>query len=132
MYQQQGQAHPMLSDEDLAYTVLADLKRVCGEYATATTESNCPQVRQLFTNLLNSTLQMQGHLYQIMEQNNMYSVASPALRQEVDKQLKQNQQTAQQTQQFLQQHGYGQNGMGFQQHMHQPQNMQQQQGQPYM
>ncbi|NBD26585.1 spore coat protein [Paenibacillus glycinis] len=126
MYQQQGQGHPLLSDEDLAYTVLSDLKRVVGEYATAATESSCQQVRQLFTNLLNSTLQMQGHLYKIMEQNNMYSAASPVLRQEIQKQLQQNQQTEQKTDQFLQQLGLGQSGFRnqqhMQQHMHQPQN----------
>ncbi|REE57593.1 spore coat protein CotF [Paenibacillus taihuensis] len=106
---QQGQAQhqPILTDEDLAYTVLADLKRVVNEYATAATESSCQQVRSLFTNLLNSTLQMQGQLFKTMEQNNMYSTSSPALRQEIDKQLKQNQQTAQKTDQFLQQLSLG-------------------------
>ncbi|SDW41962.1 spore coat protein [Paenibacillus sp. CF384] len=110
MFQQQGQAQPILSDEDLAYTVLADLKRVVREYATAATESSCQEIRQLFTNLMNSTLQMQGHLYKIMEQNNMYSASSGALRQEIDKQLKQNQQTSQKTQQFLQQLNLGYGG----------------------
>ncbi|MFC5648125.1 spore coat protein [Paenibacillus solisilvae] len=111
MYQQQGQAQhhqSLLPDEDLAYTVLSDLKRVVREYATAATESSCPQIRQLFTNLLNSTLQLQGQLFKAMESQNMYSTASPALRQEVDKQIKQNQQMEQKTAQLLQQIGAGQ------------------------
>ncbi|WP_219838572.1 spore coat protein [Paenibacillus sp. R14(2021)] len=112
MYQQQGQAqahaHALLSDEDLASSVLSDLKRVVGEYATAATESSSQQVRQLFTNLLNSTLQMQGQFFQVMEQNQLYTAASPVLRQEIDKQLKQNQQMEQKTVQLLQQLGLGQ------------------------
>ncbi|SEN77714.1 spore coat protein [Paenibacillus sp. OV219] len=132
--QQQGQTlhQPILTDEDLAYTVLADLKRVVSEYTTAATESSCQQVRALFTNLLNSTLQMQGQLFKVMEQNNMYSTSSPALRQEIDKQLKQNQQTAQKTDQFLQQLSLGGGGYRIQQQYQpvqyqQPQNTQYQQ-----
>ncbi|MBM7566778.1 spore coat protein [Paenibacillus sacheonensis] len=133
MYQQQGHAKPMLSDEDLAYTVLADLKRVASEYTTAVTESSCQQVRQLFTNLLNSTLQLQGQLYKAMEQNNMYSAASPALRQEIQKQLQSNQQTEQKTEQFLQQFGFGQPAFRSPQYQYQQQPMQyQQNGQQQM
>ncbi|WP_337099646.1 spore coat protein [Paenibacillus sp. YIM B09110] len=106
MYQQQNQ--PFLSDEDMAYTVLSDLKRVVREYATAATEASCPDIRELFTKLLNSTLTMQGQVFQAMQQANMYSVASPALRQELDKQMKEYQQTKQKTQQFLQQKLSGQ------------------------
>ncbi|MDQ0061156.1 spore coat protein [Paenibacillus harenae] len=106
MYQQQNQ--PFLSDEDLAYTVLCDLKRVVREYATAATEASCPDIRELFTKLTNSTLTMQGQLFQAMQQANMYNTASPALRQELDKQMKQYQQTKQKTQQFLQQKTGGQ------------------------
>ncbi|GBF74777.1 spore coat protein [Paenibacillus sp. 598K] len=93
----------LLPQEDMAYTILADLKRVTREYATAATESSCPNIRNLFTHLLNSTLKMQGQLYETMKQANMYSAASPALRQEIDKQLRQNQQTQQKTAQFLHQ-----------------------------
>ncbi|WP_336774512.1 spore coat protein [Paenibacillus sp. MMO-58] len=99
MYQQQHH----LPDEDLAYTVLADLKRVVREYATAATESTCPEVRQMFTHLLNSTLKLQGNLFQAMQSQNMYSTASSALRQEIDKQTKEYQQTQQKTTQYLQQ-----------------------------
>ncbi|RUS45507.1 spore coat protein [Cohnella sp. AR92] len=100
MYPQNQQFMP---DEDLAYTVLSDLKRVTREYATAATESVCPTVRQHFTQLLNTTLIMQGELYNAMSQQNMYNTASPALRQEIDKQLKEYQQTQQKTNQFVQQ-----------------------------
>ncbi|WP_236346687.1 spore coat protein [Paenibacillus plantiphilus] len=95
----------LMPEKDLAYTVLADLKRVVREYATAATESSCPQTRQMFTNLLNNTLRMQGDLFNAMQQQNMYSVASPALRQEVDKQIKEHQQVIQQAEQHLQQLG---------------------------
>ncbi|MGO4109334.1 spore coat protein [Paenibacillus sp. YAF4_2] len=98
MYQQHH-----LPDEDLAYTVLSDLKRVVREYATAATESSCPEVRQMFTQLLNSTLKLQGNLFTTMQSANMYNTASPALRQEIDKQTKEYQQTQQKTSQYLQQ-----------------------------
>ncbi|RED63847.1 spore coat protein [Cohnella lupini] len=94
---------PALTDEDLASTILSDLKRVTREYATAATESVCPEIRQMFTQLLDSTLKMQGELYTVMQQNNMYNASSPALKQELDKQLKQYQQSQQQTNQFVQQ-----------------------------
>ncbi|WP_341278802.1 spore coat protein [Paenibacillus sp. FSL H8-0537] len=100
---QQQYAQSFLPEEDLAYTVLSDLKRVTREYATGATEAACPSIRQMFTNLLNSTLKMQGELYQVMQSQNMYSTASPVLRQEIDKQIKEYQQTQQKTSQFLQQ-----------------------------
>jgi spore coat protein CotF len=93
----------IMPDGDLAYTILSDLKRVTREYATAATESSCQNVRQMFTNLMDNTLRMQGELYTIMQSNNMYNASSPALRQEVDKQIKSYQQTQQKTNQFLQQ-----------------------------
>ncbi|MFD0588451.1 spore coat protein [Paenibacillus sp. GCM10027627] len=101
MSNQQNQA--ILTEEDLASTVLSDLKRVVREYATAATESTCPDIRQLFTKLLDNTLKAQGQLFQVMQQNNMYNTASPALRQELDKQAQQYKQTAQKTKQTLQQ-----------------------------
>ncbi|MCD9024215.1 spore coat protein [Cohnella silvisoli] len=92
-----------LPEGDMAYTILSDLKRVTREYTTAATESVCPEIRQMFTELLNNTLTMQGELYDAMQQNNMYNASSPALKQELDKQLKQYQQTQQKTNQFVQQ-----------------------------
>lgn len=96
-------ANQFLPDEDLAYTVLADLKRVTREYATAATESACPAVRQQFTQLLNVTLQMQGELFTAMQSAQMYPAPSPALRQAIDKSLKSYQDTQTKTQQFVQQ-----------------------------
>ncbi|MBH5317329.1 spore coat protein [Paenibacillus sp. GSMTC-2017] len=101
MYNQQSQS--ILTEEDLASTVLSDLKRVVREYATGATESTCPDIRQLFTKLLDSTLSLQGQLFQAMQQANMYNTSSPALRQELDKQAQQYKQTAQKTKQMLQQ-----------------------------
>ena len=94
---------PMMPDADMAYTVLCDLKRVTREYATAATESVCPEIRQMFTQLLDDTLKLQGELFTAMQSNNMYNASSPAIKPEVDKQLKQYQQTQQKTQQFVQQ-----------------------------
>ncbi|WP_372633230.1 spore coat protein [Cohnella sp.] len=93
----------VLPDEDMGYTILSDLKRVTREYATAATESVCPEVRQMFTQLLDDTLKLQGELYTVMQQNNMYSASSPAIKPELDKQLKEYQQTQQKTTQFVQQ-----------------------------
>jgi spore coat protein CotF len=98
----------LLSEEDLASIVLSDLKRVVREYATAATEATCPDMRQLFTKLMNNTLNAQGQLFTAMQQANMYNTASPALRQELDKQAQQYKQTQQQTKQFLQQNLGGQ------------------------
>ncbi len=122
MFQQQKQS--ILTEEDLAGSILADLKRVVREYATAATESTCPDIRQLFTKLMDSTLALQGQMFQAMQQANMYNASSPALRQELDKQAKQYQQTKQKTNQFLQQNLGQQQG----QTMYTP-NMQHQSGQ---
>ncbi|GIO31504.1 MULTISPECIES: spore coat protein [Paenibacillus] len=92
-----------MQDEDLLYTILADLKRTVREYTTATTESSCPAVRQLFTQLTNDTLRMQGELYNLMKQLNMYSTSSSALRQDLDKQVQDARNTQQKTRQFVQQ-----------------------------
>ncbi|RJE91181.1 spore coat protein [Paenibacillus sp. 1011MAR3C5] len=123
------QSQSILTEEDLASTVLSDLKRVVREYATAATESTCPDIRQLFTKLLDNTLKAQGQLFQALQQSNMYNTASPALRQELDKQAQQYKQTAQKTKQQLQQAlGGAQQGTYFNP-IHQEQSGQQQQ--PY-
>jgi len=101
--------NPILPEADMAYTILSDLKRVTREYATAATESVCPDIRQMFTQLLDDTLKLQGELYTVMQSNNMYNASSPVIKPEVDKQLKQYQQTQQQTQQFVQQAQSAQN-----------------------
>ncbi|WP_068503752.1 spore coat protein [Paenibacillus kribbensis] len=113
--------------EDLLYTILADLKRTVGEYTTATTESNCSSVRQMFTDLTNDTLRAQGDLYRLMSQNNMYSITCKALRADVDKQIQEARKTQQECQQFIQQKsssagGYGQpmHQQGQPSHQHNP------------
>ncbi|WP_055110282.1 spore coat protein [Paenibacillus ihumii] len=93
----------LLPEEDLLNFILADLKRTVREYTTATTESSCPSVRQMFTQLTDSTLQLQGQLYQLMSSQNMYSAPSKASRTEIDKKLQEAQQTQQKLQQFTQQ-----------------------------
>ncbi|WP_339321925.1 spore coat protein [Paenibacillus sp. FSL W8-0194] len=103
MYYQQSGYSAFMQDEDLLYTILADLKRTVREYTTATTESSCPAVRNLFTQLTNDTLRMQGELYNLMKQLNMYSTSSKALRQDLDKQVQSARNTQQKTRQFVQQ-----------------------------
>lgn len=92
-----------MPEADLAYTILADLKRTVREYTTATTESNCPTVRQMFTDLTNSTLKLQGELYTVMQQNNMYPAPGKALQTDIDKQIQMANQTKQECEQFVQQ-----------------------------
>ncbi|WP_019240253.1 MULTISPECIES: spore coat protein [Bacillus] len=98
-----AQQNPILSDEDLLYTILADLKRTCREYTTATTESNCPVVRQQFQSLSQSSLVLQGKLYDFMSQQGMYSTSSPALASDITKQITEYGQTQTQTNQLIQQ-----------------------------
>ncbi|WP_460319727.1 spore coat protein [Paenibacillus sp. YSY-4.3] len=93
----------LLPEDDLLNVILADLKRTVREYTTATTESACPSVRQMFTQLTDSTLQLQGQMYQLLSSQNMYTAPSHAVRMEVDKKLQEGQQTQQQLQQFIQQ-----------------------------
>jgi len=92
-----------LTEDDLAGVVLCDLKRVVREYATAATESACPETRQMFTNLLNSALTMQGQLFTVMSKNNMYEAPSVAPKKELDKQIQSYSQMSQKTQAWLQQ-----------------------------
>ncbi|WP_416826370.1 spore coat protein [Ectobacillus polymachus] len=95
---------PILKDEDLLYTILADLKRTSGEYATAVTESNCPVVRQQFQGLLQDSLNLQDQLYTFMSNNGMYTASSPAISSEITKQIQQCSQTQNETNQLIQQH----------------------------
>ncbi|MCL6459252.1 MAG: spore coat protein [Gorillibacterium sp.] len=99
----QQQKDTLLPEKDWLYTVLCDLKRTAREYTTAVTESNCETVRQEFTKLLNSTLTLQGQLYQLMKQQNMYNTSSPALSQEIQTQVQQYKQSGQEAVQFAQQ-----------------------------
>ncbi|WP_237690827.1 spore coat protein [Paenibacillus caui] len=110
------QQNQMLPEKDLLNATLADLRRSVREYATATTEAACPMVRQMFTQLTDSSLKIQGELYQLMASNNMYNVPSKVQRQEVTKRLQNAQQTQTEAQQFVQQHltAMGAQAMGAQ------------------
>lgn len=92
-----------MQEEDLLNTILTDLKRTVREYVTAATEANCPMIRQMFTDLTNSTLRMQGDLYHLMKQQNMYTLSPPTSRKSVEQAVQQNQQSKQKCQQFVQQ-----------------------------
>lgn len=102
--QNQSQGQQMMNESDYLNVILSDLKRTVREYTTATTESACPVVRRMFTDLTNSTLQLQGELFQVMEQNKMYTAPSPAPRQMIDKEIQTAQQDHQQAHQMSQQH----------------------------
>ncbi|RPK29745.1 hypothetical protein EDO6_00369 [Paenibacillus xylanexedens] len=91
-----------MQEQDLLKSILADLRRTSREYTTATTESSCPTTRRMFNDLTNDTLRLQGELFNLMQQNNMYSASSKALRQDVDKQIQSAHQTQQKCQQFIQ------------------------------
>lgn len=133
MYAQNGT--PFMADEDLLNTILADLKRTVREYTTAATESNCQAVRRAFNDLTMDTLRIQGDLYMQMSQMNMYTPPGKALRQDLDKQIQSAQQTQQKLQQFVQQKtgGAGAYNQGHNSNVaqHQP-NVQQHSGSYYM
>lgn len=103
MYYQNSNQPQFMHDEDLLYTILADLKRTVREYATAATESSCPQIRQMFTELTNDSLRLQGDVYNLMKQLNMYSTAAKAPRQDLDKSNQDAAQLQQKNRQFVQQ-----------------------------
>lgn len=92
-----------LPEEDMLATILGELKRTVREYTTATTEASCPAVRQMFMDLTVDTLKLQGELYHMMKQQNMYSSGVHALKTDVEKQHKQAQQTIEKTRDIIQQ-----------------------------
>lgn len=92
-----------MPDKDLLYTIVADLKRTSREYLTAATESNCSSVRQMFTNLTNDTLRLQGEVFTLMQQQTQYAVPSKAPQSEIDKQVQASQKAQQESRQFVSQ-----------------------------
>lgn len=97
------QSVAIMEDKDLVYTILADVKRVCSEYTTAVTESNCQAVRQMFTNLLQDSLQIQAELYYFMYQMGWYNTSSSAPRSDLEKQVQQYRQFERETKQWMMQ-----------------------------
>lgn len=93
-----------MPEKDMLNIALADLRRSAREYTTATTESSCPSVRQMFTQLTESTMKLQGELYELMSSANMYNAPARAQRQEVSQHVQSAQQTMSKAQQFVQQH----------------------------
>ena len=97
------QSHNLfMPEKDLLYTILANLKRTCREYTTATTESACPVLRKMFMQLTQDSLRIQGELFYLMQQHNMYETPSKAPHQQLDKELQSVLTTRQTCQQFLQ------------------------------
>ncbi|MEF2966918.1 spore coat protein [Paenibacillus sp. M1] len=97
-------ASEMIPQDELFKIILADLRRIVREYATATTESSCPAIRRTFAELTDSTLRMQGDLYMLLEQNRIYSAPAGASRQELNKHLQEAEKTHQKVHQIMQQH----------------------------
>lgn len=92
-----------LPQDDLLKIILADLRRTVREYTTATTESSCPMIRNTFADLTDSTLRLQGDLYKLLEQHQVYTAPAKATRQEVDKKLQEAEKAHQKIHQFVQQ-----------------------------
>ncbi len=92
-----------LKQNDLLKIILADLRRTVREYTTATTESSCSAVRQMFTDLTVDTLRLQGKLYNMMNQQQIYTAPGKAPQQEVGKALQEAIQADQQIHGLLQQ-----------------------------
>ncbi|MGG6312480.1 spore coat protein [Paenibacillus macerans] len=93
----------LLPQNDLLKSILADLRRTVREYTTATTEASCLSVRQLFTELTNSSLRLQGELYELMKKQQIYTAPEPAPRQFLDKKIQEAEQTQQEVHRFTQQ-----------------------------
>jgi len=94
----------ILTEEDVASTLIGDLKRVVREYATAATESSCPDVRAMFTQLLNTALTSQGKLFYAMKASQLYDQPLVAPQQSIKQQVDAYKQTEQQLNAFLAQH----------------------------
>ncbi|MNI23030.1 Coat F domain protein [compost metagenome] len=93
-----------LNQDDLLKIILADLRRTVREYTTATTESSCSSVRKMFTDLTTGTLNLQGKLYDVMSQNQIYGTPAKASRHEVDQKVQEAVQTHQKIQAYVKQH----------------------------
>ena len=82
-----------LTDRELAHVLLAELKRVAGEYTAAATEAADPQIRQEFERGLHRTLRDHDRLFRAMRQLGMTGPAAPASREAVRNETQRNGQT---------------------------------------
>jgi len=107
MYQQQqnfaAYPHTPLQEQDWGNLVLSELKRTAREYATAALEATHPAVRQTFQSLAQKTMQEQAELYTVLSQLNGYGSVKMAAQHEVQQELQQHGQKAEQLQNFVQQ-----------------------------
>lgn len=95
--------HLGLNDQDMANTVLNELKRIASEYATACTEAAAPHIRRTFEQLLHQTLADQGQLFHMMSRLNMYGQPVQAQHSDIQREIEQCRQTDEQLQQLVQQ-----------------------------
>ncbi|WP_141336636.1 spore coat protein [Paenibacillus sp. tmac-D7] len=107
---QAGQAqalHLHLNEQDVANLVLSELKRTAREYTTAALEATHPAIRQMFASLSQKTLQDQAELFDVLSQLGGYGSIKMATQLEVQQELSQQIQKAEQLQAIVQQAVHG-------------------------
>jgi spore coat protein CotF len=99
---QQGQGNPM-QEQDWGNLLLSELKRSAGEYTTAALEATHPALCQTFQSLSQKTIQDQSRLFNVLSQLNGYGSIQLAHPQEIQQELQQQSQKAEQLQLTVQQ-----------------------------
>jgi hypothetical protein len=89
------------SDRTLAEQVLNELKRVSAEYVAAATEASASDLRALFRELANQTLDAHERLYTAMRAHGLLDAAFAAPQQEVQKQAQKSSEAYRATSQLL-------------------------------
>jgi hypothetical protein len=89
------------SDSALAEQVLNELKRISAEYVTAATEASASDLRALFRELANQTLDAHERLYTAMRSHGLIEAAFAAPQQEVLKQAQKSSEAHRATSQLL-------------------------------
>ena len=74
--------NPNMSEKELLTDLLNEEKNLLKEYATSMTESSCANLRQILQTHLMECGQDQFHVFQQMQQRNMYQIPK-ASKQEV-------------------------------------------------
>jgi spore coat protein CotF len=99
---QQGNGN-VLQEQDWGNLLLGEMKRTAREYTTAALESSHPSICQTFQSLAQKTMQDQAQLFSALSQINGYSSIPMAHPQEIQHDLQQRSQKAEQLQSLVQQ-----------------------------
>jgi len=91
-----------LKEQDWGNLVLSELKRTAREYTTAALEASHPAIRQSFQSLAQHTMQDQAELFDVLSQLNGYGSIKAADQQDIQQELQQHFQKAEQLQAFVQ------------------------------